>query len=205
MRGYEVVTSDDRRVGNVVDVRDGYLIVSRAGCASRGTRCPASSSTSSTGGEGVRDGAPPRADGRPRGRPQGAVRPAQGGLALRARRVLRRADDEGAARRSATIRPGDRSADGAARASRAEIRKHCGRVPDERRPSTTLFGDRRIDRRPAQTQARQGELAEPCSAIRSRIASRSTRSSSQESVTMPIRLAFAASRPSSLSSAPPGG
>jgi hypothetical protein len=27
MRGYEVVTSDDRRVGHVVDVRDGYLIV----------------------------------------------------------------------------------------------------------------------------------------------------------------------------------
>jgi len=27
MRGYEVVTSDDRAVGHVVDVRDGYLIV----------------------------------------------------------------------------------------------------------------------------------------------------------------------------------
>ena len=27
MRGYEVVTSDDRTVGHVADVREGYLIV----------------------------------------------------------------------------------------------------------------------------------------------------------------------------------
>ena len=45
MRGFEVVTSDDRLVGHVADVRDGYLIVESGHVRKADIPCRASSST----------------------------------------------------------------------------------------------------------------------------------------------------------------
>ena len=150
MRGaIDVVTSDDRVVGRVADVRDGFLIVESGRL--RKSRHPMPREFVHAVDEAAKvvvtvprrmlmDA--PRVDGR------GNLRPGFGGRALRPRRVLAPASDR-VRRRVARARFGLGSGSGFDPApAGAETRKHRGRgTQAHTRGPPALLGDRRIDSR----------------------------------------------------------
>jgi hypothetical protein len=161
MRGYEVVTSDDRRVGHVVDVRDGYLIVESGHM--RKSRHPvprefvhivdeAAKAFVTVPRRVLMDA--PHVDRKGQfdhqkaafhfGLAESFSEPPSGGQG----ELLGHDPAYGAEADSLSTRRD------ASEHRRAEIRKHLrpGYADEHRHPSTALFGDRRISTRRAKTE-----------------------------------------------------
>lgn len=156
MRGYEVMTSDDRAVGRVVDVRDGFLIVESGRL--RTSRHPVPQEFVHVVDEAAKAFVTvpkrvltdaPRVD--KRGRFDRAAAARHFGLAESYAQSPTEGEGESLAHDPAWGADRDSIAAGrpAPEHRRAEIRKHMRPgFPAEHRPSSTaLFGDRHIDGR----------------------------------------------------------
>jgi hypothetical protein len=156
MRGYEVVTSDDRVVGQVVDVRDGFLIVESGHL--RKSRHPVPREFVHVVDEAAKAFVTvpkrvlmeaPRVDKRAGFDRAAAAR--HFGLAESYLQPPTEGEGESLAHDPAWGADRDSIAAGrpAPEHRRAELRKHMRPgFPDEHHPSSTaLFGDRRIDSR----------------------------------------------------------